>query len=72
MLEWLLEQAKTASPLFAVGCLAAVGVLWRQHIKDQRTIQSLNQSGSRAMTAVARAMTRLSTKIEAERGRSRR
>lgn len=59
-MEWLLSQAQTASPFVAFFCLGACSLLWRQHIKDQRTIASITLSVTRAMIASARAMEKLS------------
>lgn len=66
-----MEQAKTASPLFAVGALTALGILWRQHIKDQNALKALSESTTRALLATGRALTKLATKIEGS-NRSRR
>lgn len=65
--DWLLEQAKSASPLFAFGCLCALGMLWRQYIKDQNTIKSLTSSTTKALVAIARAMTKLAAKFEGKK-----
>jgi hypothetical protein len=54
-LNWLFEQARTASPFVAVFCLLAVVVMWRQHRRDQDDIRELNRAFLRAMTATAAA-----------------
>jgi hypothetical protein len=66
-MEWLLTQAQTAGPFVAVFCLGVAAILWRQHIKDQRTIASMGSSMTRALTASARAMEKLAGKIENHR-----
>lgn len=59
-MEWLLTQAQTASPLFAVGCLVGMGVLWRRHNKDSDTILALSESNSKIAAACAVAMEKAS------------
>lgn len=63
-MDWLLTQAQSASPLFAVGALVALGVLWRQHVKDQRTLEIMGQQMQRSMVATARALTKMATVID--------
>lgn len=67
-MEWILEQAKTASPFVAVFCLMvsglAVKVLWGQHQRDQQTILSLSGELKRSMTATAKALAKLAAMIE--------
>lgn len=58
-MDWLLAQAQSASPLFAVGALVALGVLWRQHVQDQRTIKAMGDQMNRSMVATARALTKM-------------
>lgn len=68
-MEWLIGQAQTASPFIAVFMMvvggSAVLVLWKQHQKDQQRLESITAQGNRAMTAAAKALTKLATKIEA-------
>ncbi len=66
-MDWLLTQAQTAGPFVAVFCLGVAGLLWRQHLRDLRTIASMGSSMNRALTASARAMEKLAGKIEARR-----
>lgn len=62
MMDWLFDQAKTASPFVAAFCIFVAGVLWRQHVKDQRTIVSMGREMTRAMSAVSRNLGRLAGK----------
>lgn len=55
-MDWLLQQAQTASPFVAVFCLMALGVLYRQHIKDQATIIAMAKSAGEAITKSAVAI----------------
>lgn len=55
-MDWLLQQAQTASPFVSVFCLTAAGVLYRQHIKDQATILSIANSSNEAMAKAAVAI----------------
>jgi len=61
--DWLLQQAQSASPLFAFGALVALGILWRQHLKDQKTIETMSIQMTRSMVATARALTKMATVI---------
>lgn len=75
-MEWLIEQAKVASPFVAMFSLLvsgfAVKVLWAQHQQDQKTILELSAELKRSMTATARALARLAAMIDSskqQRGR---
>lgn len=67
-LSWLMEEAKTASPLFAVFALGvggiAVAVMRRDNQRLQKTIESMGRSQTKAMLAVARNLATLSAKIQ--------
>ena len=70
-LNWVMEQAKAASPLVAVFCLGVAGLLWRQHVKDQRTILAMwraqmaaAKAQTRAQVAQARTISVLTAKLE--------
>ena len=82
LFEWLPEQLKTASPLFAVASVVALGVVWRImlriHQQDRktiaeltRTIVSITRDGTRAMVANAKAMEKLRASMERKNGRGR-
>lgn len=82
-MDWFLIQAQNASPLFAVGCIIGIGVLWRQHIRDQQTIAIIGKASSDALLAagisiekgsatIALAMTKLAAKVVTDRPRRRR
>ena len=82
-MDWFLTQAQSASPLFAVGCIIVVGVLWRQHIKDAGTIMTMSDANNKALTATAiaiekasaatsGAIAQLKAAVEAERRREAR
>jgi len=62
-MDWLLQQAQTASPFVAVFCLTACAVLYRQHIRDQITILSMAKSQGEAMTSTAVALERMVSAI---------
>lgn len=79
-MDWLLTQAEKASPLFSVGCILGIAVLWRQHISDQKTIATISKASSDASLAAALsikeatatitlAMSKLALKIESGRRR---
>lgn len=70
-MEWLIEQAKTASPFVAMFCLGVAALLWRQHLADQKKFDDMMATTNRAMVAAARALSKLATKIEGN-NRSRR
>lgn len=55
-MEWLWQQAQTASPFVAAFCLGAATLLWRQHVRDQATIISMSKSAGDAITKSAVAM----------------
>lgn len=67
-MDWLIEQAKTASPFVAVFCLVFSGlgfrVLWKQHQMDLTEIKGLNSAYTKAMTATARALERIASSAE--------
>ena len=71
-MDWLLKQAETASPFVAVFSLGVAGILWRQHLKDARTVASLVASSNRAMIAATRAITRLGTIVDGVTRKERR
>lgn len=60
---WLWDQAKFASPFVAVFCLAACGILWRQHVRDLKSLESIARSNNRAMVANAKSTTRLAASV---------
>jgi len=62
--DWFLEQIKTASPPVAMAAVVALIILWRQHVKDQKTIRMLTAASNKAMTSAAKALTRLATLID--------
>jgi len=65
---WLWDQAKQASPFVAVFCLGAWAVdrsvLWRRHVQDIKTIESMARSTTRAMLAQAKSTARLSSSVQ--------
>lgn len=74
-MDWLLQQAQTASPFVAVFCLTALGIvvplLWRQHIKDQVTILAITKEGNEAMLAISVSMERLAGAFRSAKGAAR-
>jgi len=79
ILGWLLGQAKDAGAigLVAIAALAAVAALWRMHIQDRKTIldqhramMAISREGTRALLGNARAITKLTSKLE-RNGRGR-
>lgn len=65
---WLWDQAKVASPFVATFCLLVTtticAVLWRRHLQDLKTIESMNRSSTRAMVASAKSNARLATMMQ--------
>lgn len=55
-MDWFLIQAQNASPLFAVGCILGIGVLWRTHMRDQQTIATISKASADSALAAAVAI----------------
>lgn len=72
-MDWLTAQAQQASPFIAVFCMSALSVvtsvLWRTHVKDQRTILEMSKAYGEAMIASSVAMERLTSAVVNNRGR---
>jgi hypothetical protein len=66
-MDWLLDQAKSASPFVAVFLLivggSTIGVLWRSLVKSQREVTELARGQNRVMMKFTRALDKLANKV---------
>lgn len=66
-MDWLTSQAQQASPFIAVFCLSMLtivtGVLWRTHVRDQKTILEMSKAYGEALVSSAVAMERLTSAV---------
>jgi hypothetical protein len=73
LLSWVLDQAKSAGPLVAVAAIAVNVILWRslrsEQTKNRGSTEAMARSMTRAMIANAKALSKLSTKLERRNGR---
>lgn len=73
-MDWLLEQAKTAGPLFAIGAILALGIVWRQWMKSLKEKDEVTRDGINALNAVNKNLEAIIKVISAGKsnGRGRR